>query len=84
MASKKNSRQHKPGKATSTPVQVAADAEMLKFRICSTTRKVINEARERAAQTGEDPDVAEHAAVIRRLSKRAITDIIEIGRRLRE
>jgi hypothetical protein len=73
-----------PGKATATPVQLAADAKMLKFSICPGTRKAINEAREQAAQAGQNLDLAEHAAVIRRLGRRVITDIIEIGRRLCE
>src|SRR5436853_529346 len=50
---------------------------LFKFTKCSTSRKVIKEARERAGQTGEDPNLAEHAALIHRLGKRVITDIIE-------
>jgi hypothetical protein len=51
-------------------------------RLCSTSRKVIKQARVRAQQTGEDPALAEHAAMIHRLGKRVIKDIIEIGRRI--
>ena len=51
-------------------------------RLCSTSRKVINQTRARAQQDGEDVALAEHAAMIRRLGKRVVEDIIEIGRRL--
>ena len=51
-------------------------------RLCSTSRKVIKEARARAQQASEDPALAEHAAMIRRLGKRVVEDIIDIGRRL--
>jgi hypothetical protein len=36
------------------------------------------------ADTGKDQELAEHAALIRRFSKRVIGDVIEIGRRLAE
>ena len=52
--------------------------------LCSTSRKVIKQARARAQQAGEDPALAEHAAMIRKLGKRVVDDIIEIGRRLQK
>lgn len=55
-----------------------------KPHLCATSRKVIKEARKQAAQSGQDQVLAEHAAMIRRLGKRVIADIIEIGRRLSE
>lgn len=51
-------------------------------RLCSTSRKVIKKAQDHAVLAGEDPKLAEHAAMIHRLGKRAIQDIVEIGRRL--
>jgi hypothetical protein len=57
-------------------------AEWWRSPICATTRQVAKAAREQAQQAGEDPDLAEHAAVIRRLSLRCLRDTIEIGRRL--
>jgi hypothetical protein len=54
------------------------------FQLCATSRKVIKEARERAAQTGENPDLVAHAAMIRRLGKRVLEDIVHIGCRLKE
>jgi hypothetical protein len=65
-----------------TPTNVPNNDTHLKFKLCPTSRKVIKQAQERAAQTGENPTLAEHAALIRRLGKRMITDLIEIGRRL--
>jgi Protein of unknown function (DUF3102) len=59
---------------------------LFKFVLCLTSREVIKKAREQAAQEGKegkDVDLAAHAALIRRLGKRVITDIIEIGRRLK-
>ena len=61
--------------------QVADD---LKFKKCKTTSDTIKAARARAAQTGDNPVLAEHAAVIRRLGKRVLVDTIEIGKRLTE
>lgn len=58
------------------------DADLLKFRNCATSIKTIKEARAQAVEAGQDQDVAEHAAMIRRLGKPLLTDIIEIGRRL--
>ena len=52
--------------------------------LCSTSQKVVKQARDQALATGDDPKLAEHAAMIRRLGKRVIADIIEIGRRLQE
>jgi hypothetical protein len=49
---------------------------------CKRVRRVAQAAAERAIQEGQDPELAKHAEVIRTLSKRAITDIIEIGRQL--
>jgi len=50
---------------------------------CKGVRGVARAAAERAVQEGQDPELAKHAAVIRKLSKRAITDIIEVGRQLK-
>jgi hypothetical protein len=45
----------------------------------------MKEARERAAQTNENPELAAHAAVIRRIVERIkLKDLVEIGRRLVE
>lgn len=52
--------------------------------LCSTSQKIIKQARDQAQQAGEDPVLAEHAAMIRRLGKRVVKDVIEIGRRLQE
>jgi hypothetical protein len=52
--------------------------------LCSRLRSVNRAAAERAKQKGQDPELAKHAAVIRTLGKRVVTDIIEIGRRLTE
>jgi Protein of unknown function (DUF3102) len=52
--------------------------------LCGRLRGVARAAAERAAQEGQDPALAKHAAVIRELSKRVMKDIIEIGRRLTE
>jgi hypothetical protein len=57
-------------------------SEWWRFPICATT--LAKAAREQAQQAGADPDLAEHAAVIRRLSLRCLRDTIEIGRRLYE
>jgi hypothetical protein len=50
--------------------------------LCETSRRTIREARQRAQQTGQNAELAEHAAMIRRLGKRVIEDIIHIGHRL--
>jgi hypothetical protein len=67
--------------AKAAPEPKKAD-DLLKFRNCPTSVKTIKKARAEAAQTGANKDLAEHAAMIRRLGKRVLTDIIEIGRRL--
>src|SRR5262245_43900968 len=56
-------------------------SEWWRSPICAMTRQVAKAARGQALP-GEDPDLAEHAAVIRRLSLRFLRDTIEIGRRL--
>ena len=61
-----------------------AQADDLKFKKCKTSSDTIKAARERAAQIGDNPVLAEHAAVIRRLGKRVLVDTIEIGKRLTE
>jgi hypothetical protein len=50
--------------------------------LCKTSRDAAKEARERATREGTNPELAEHAALIRERSKRVIADIIEIGHRL--
>jgi hypothetical protein len=50
--------------------------------LCATSRRVIREAHQHAQQTGENAELAEHAAMIRRLGKRVVQDIIHIGQRL--
>jgi hypothetical protein len=51
--------------------------------LCNRLRGVVRTA-DRAVQEGQDPELAKHAAAIRTLGKRVVTDIIEIGRRLIE
>jgi hypothetical protein len=50
--------------------------------LCAGMRRVAQEAAARAKQEGQNPELAKHAAVIRRTAKRLIKDIVEIGRRL--
>ena len=52
--------------------------------LCSTSQKVVKQARDQASATGDDPKLAAHAAMIRRLGKRVRENVIEIGRRLHE
>jgi hypothetical protein len=56
--------------------------EWWQWPACPTTRQVAKAARAQAQQAGKDPDLAEDAAVIRRLSLRCLRDSIEMGRRL--
>ena len=54
------------------------------FQLCPHSRKDIREARSRAEAAKEDADLAAHAAMIRRLGKRILEDIVHIGCRLKE
>lgn len=52
--------------------------------LCSRLRRVVRAASDQAVQEGQNPELAKHAAAIRTLGKRVVTDIVEIGRRLTE